>query len=64
MTSSSSHTYSEALIPIGDAARRLSVSVATLRRWERDGRIHAVRTPTGHRRFRLAEVESLLQAGA
>jgi molybdopterin-binding protein len=29
----------EQMLPVGDAARALGVSVDTLRRWERDGRI-------------------------
>lgn len=56
-------TYSpEEFISIGEAARLLSVSVITLRRWDRDGRVHSVRTPTGHRRFRVSDIESLLRA--
>jgi molybdopterin-binding protein len=31
------------LVPIGEAARRLGVSVDTLRRWERAGRLKTVR---------------------
>lgn len=44
-------------IPIGEAARALGVSVATLRRWEARGKITAVRTPGDQRRFPLTEIE-------
>jgi excisionase family DNA binding protein len=44
-----------------EAADLMGVSVDTLRRWERAGRITAVRTPTGHRRFKRSDVEALLR---
>ena len=43
-------------ISIGQAAKELGVSIATLRRWEADGKIQAERTPTGHRRYELAQL--------
>ena len=43
-------------ISIGKAAKELGVSIATLRRWEADGKIQAERTPTGHRRYELAQL--------
>lgn len=46
------------LLAIGEAAGLLGVSVDTLRRWARAGRIEASRTPTGHRRFRRADLET------
>ena len=46
-------------IPIGEAARALGVSVATLRRWESQGKITAVRTPGDQRRFPVAEIERI-----
>ncbi len=51
-------TYSdEASLSIGDAARALGVSVGTIRRWESGGKITAVRTLGGQRRFHRAEIE-------
>lgn len=50
-------------IPIGEAARALGVSVATLRRWESTGKITAVRTPGDQRRFPVSEIERV-KAGA
>lgn len=42
-----------------EAAKRLGVCVATLRRWETEGRIAAIKTPSGHRRYGIGEVEKL-----
>ena len=43
------------LISIGELAEMKAVSVDTIRRWEREGRIKSVRTDGGHRRYRLAD---------
>lgn len=51
------------LLTTGEAAAMLSVSTDTLKRWEKSGRISAMRTPTGHRRFSEAEVAALLKPG-
>ncbi|HSL97624.1 MAG TPA: helix-turn-helix transcriptional regulator [Candidatus Deferrimicrobiaceae bacterium] len=45
---------------IGEAAEMLGVSVETLRRWERGGRIEARRTAGGQRVVRLEAVQRLL----
>lgn len=47
------------LLAIKEVARRLGVSVDAVRQWERDGKLAAVRTAGGHRRFRLTDVEKL-----
>jgi molybdopterin-binding protein len=47
-------------IRIGEAAEMLGVSVETVRRWERDGRLRAARTGGGQRRVSLDEVRRLL----
>lgn len=49
------------LMSVGEAAAALGVHVDTVRRWEKDGRIKCVRTPTGHRRFHPEEVQALLE---
>lgn len=51
-------------LPISAAAALIGVSTDTLRRWEKDGRISAVRTPTNHRRFLRSDIEALLTTGA
>lgn len=48
----------EALTP-AQTASALGVSVDTLRRWEKAGRITAHRTPGGQRRFPTTEIERL-----
>jgi excisionase family DNA binding protein len=50
-------------LPVSAAAALIGISADTLRRWEKAGRITAVRTPTGHRRFRRTDVLELLTAG-
>lgn len=44
------------LIQIGDAATLCGVSIDTLRRWEKVGKIKAVRTSGGHRRYLVADL--------
>jgi excisionase family DNA binding protein len=47
------------LLGVREAARRLGVHENTLRRWEQSGLIHAVKLPTGVRRFREEDVDRL-----
>jgi excisionase family DNA binding protein len=49
------------LVGVREAARRLGVHENTLRRWEQSGLIHAVKLPTGVRRFREEDVERLYE---
>ena len=51
----------EPLLTLTQAARRLSVHPATLRRWANQGDILVVITPGGHRRFPRSEVDRLAQ---
>ncbi len=59
-------TYSadDDLLPIGDVAKALGVSIGTVRRWDRAGSIEAIRTPGGQRRFRRSEVQRLRTGAA
>lgn len=62
VTDVSSSAYApDDLIPIGDAARILGVSIDTMRRWDRTGKLVAVRTLGGQRRFRRSDVEALVK---
>ncbi|MFB2977971.1 IS607 family transposase [Microseira sp. BLCC-F43] len=42
-----------------EAAKILGVHVSSLRRWENEGKLRAIRTPGGQRRFVLEEVEKV-----
>jgi diguanylate cyclase (GGDEF)-like protein/excisionase family DNA binding protein/PAS domain S-box-containing protein len=46
-------------VTLGEAAEALGVSASTLRRWADSGRIRAIRTAGGHRRFPTTEVRRL-----
>lgn len=43
------------LISIGELAELKAVSVDTIRRWEKEGKIQSVRTNGGHRRYRISD---------
>ncbi|MGH2489403.1 MAG: TOBE domain-containing protein [Candidatus Limnocylindria bacterium] len=49
-------------VRIGEAAEMLGVTVETIRRWERDGRLRTVRSSGGQRRITMAEVTRLAKA--
>ena len=49
---------------LGDAAAELGVSLTTLRRWSDAGKLTCYRSPGGHRRYRRADIETLLRAEA
>lgn len=51
------------MLTLGEAATRLGVHPATLRRWADKGDIEVVVTPGGHRRFPQDEVERLATRG-
>jgi excisionase family DNA binding protein len=50
----------DALLTPAEVARLFRVSPKTVTRWARAGKLTAMRTLGGHRRFRAAEVRSLL----
>jgi len=43
------------LISVGEVAELKAVSVDTVRRWEREGKIKSIRTDGGHRRYKLSD---------
>lgn len=47
------------LLNIGSAADYLGISIDTLRRWEKKGRIKPLRSPGGHRYFSKADLDDL-----
>jgi excisionase family DNA binding protein len=48
------------LLTPAEAARRLGVTPNTVTRWSRAGKISAIQTVGGHRRFRRIEIDRLL----
>ena len=51
--------YDRLLTP-GECARKFHVDPRTVRRWANEGRITAIRTPGGTRRYREREVWALI----
>ena len=51
--------HTSLFISIGEAARLVGVSPATLRAWERRGLFTTTRSPAGYRRFTLTDIERL-----
>lgn len=49
---------------VGEAARRLGISIDTLRRWDRQGRIRTERDPANRRLVPVSEVERLRSGGS
>jgi excisionase family DNA binding protein len=52
------------LLTPAEAARKLGVTPNTVTRWSRAGKISAIQTMGGHRRFRLSEIERVLRDGS
>ena len=52
------------LVPISRPAQIVGVSTDTLRRWDESGQLPAVRLPSGHRRYRLADIEGITDGKA
>lgn len=50
--------------PIGQAAQKLGVSVDTLRRWEREGKLTPERNAAGHRRYTDEDIDALRRSAA
>jgi len=55
----SKSTAGQRLIKAGEAARALGISLDTLRRWDREGRIRVERDPSNRRLVPVTEVERL-----
>ena len=43
-------------VSVGKAAKILGVSISTLQRWDREGKLVSERTPAGHRRYKLSAI--------
>ncbi|MDP9021654.1 MAG: BldC family transcriptional regulator [Actinomycetota bacterium] len=51
----------EELLTPGQVAKRFGVNPKTITRWADAGKLTAIRTLGGHRRYRASEVEALLE---
>ena len=47
------------LVTTGEAARQLGVSVDTIRRWDHEGLIKAIRIPNNQRRIPQSEINRI-----
>jgi excisionase family DNA binding protein len=54
----------ERLMTPGEVAALFRVHVSTVARWATEGRLGAIVTPGGHRRYRRSDVEALLARGS
>jgi len=52
------------MLSVSAAARRPGVCAKTIRRWDAGGQLHCLRTPSGHRRVSLVELERALSSRA
>lgn len=48
------------LLTLKEAGRLLNVSKSTLQRWDRTGKLHAVRTEGNHRRYRQSDIDRII----
>jgi excisionase family DNA binding protein len=55
-------TEANDLLTPAEVALLFRVNPKTVTRWARAGKISAIRTLGGHRRFRRAEIEAVLQS--
>lgn len=51
----------ECLLNLNDASQYLNVHKETLRRWDREGKLKPLKTPGGHRRYKLTDLEAFIQ---
>jgi excisionase family DNA binding protein len=49
------------LLTTGAAAARLGVSIGTVRRWAKSGRLTHIVTPSGRLRFRAADLDAAMR---
>ena len=50
----------EEYLPIGKVAKLLGVSTQTIRRWQREGKIQELRSPTNRRLYSIREVQRII----
>lgn len=52
----------DALLTPSEVAALFRVNPKTVTRWARSGKLHAIRTLGGHRRFKSSEIRACLEA--
>jgi excisionase family DNA binding protein len=57
-------SHDATLLTRREAAERLRISLSTLERWERTGRLTPTRLSPGVVRYRRADIERLIEEGA
>jgi excisionase family DNA binding protein len=60
----SQHSEPEELLTPSEVAAMFRVNPKTVTRWARSGKISAIRTLGGHRRFRKSEITRILAEGS
>lgn len=50
-------------LSIHEVSIKLGVSISTVREWERRGKIVSIRTPGGHRRYKVEDIRDLMKKG-
>ena len=50
------------MISISEASEILGIDIRTLQRWDKDGKLKAYRTLGKHRRYKLSEIEALINS--
>jgi len=48
-------------LSIGKTAEILGVTITTLRRWDKNGRLKSTKMPSGHRRYSVEQIDSVVQ---
>lgn len=49
------------LLTLKETGKLLNVSKQTLQRWDNSGKLIAVRTEGGHRRYKLSDIEKIIE---
>ena len=50
----------ETLLSLKDAMSYLHVCKSTLHRWDREGKLVPLKTPGGHRRYKLSDLQKFI----
>ena len=50
----------ETIVSIKRASELLGVTIQTLRNWDKAGKLKPIKTLGGHRRYKLGEIQNLL----